>query len=180
MIRVLKSCSNWATLTMLVLSCSQDDFRCSQIFYRCFWYSQIFSGCSQCSQMLYRHSQMCSSCVQMFSDVFRSSQMFSRCRFPLCIKDPVFPMFLLKEVLWHFFPPTMLYREEGVSPDTMDPPTAPPMTYCLIGRNPRHMDPKKRIYGQIICCPFHLFSSSTFEVLIHFTSSKFIRLSRYT
>ena len=78
------------------------------------------------------------------------------------------------------FPPTMLYREEGVSPDTMDPPTAPPMTYCLIGRNPRHMDPKKRIYGQIICCPFHLFSSSTFEVPIHFTGSKFIRLSRYT
>ena len=67
-----------------------------------------------------------------------------------------------------------------MSPDTMDPPTAPPMTYCLIGRNPRHMDPKKRIYGQIICCPFHLFSSSTFEVLIRFTASKFIRLTRYT
>ena len=117
----------------------------------------------------YRHSQMCSSCVQMFSEVHRYSQMFSRCRFP------VFFVFLLKEDLWHFFPPTMLYREEGVSPDTMDPPTAPPMTYCLIGRNPRHMDPKKRIYGQIICCPFHLFSSSTFEVLIHFTSSKFIK-----
>ena len=123
--------------------------------------------------MLYRHSQTCSSCVQMFSDVLkvhRCSQMFFRCRFPLWIKDPVF---LLKEGLWRFFPPTMLYREEGVSPDTMDPPTAPPMTYCLIGRNPRHMDPKKRIYGQIICCPFHWFSSSTFEVLIHFTCSKF-------
>ena len=67
-----------------------------------------------------------------------------------------------------------------MSPDTMDPPTAPPMTYCLIGRNPRHMDPKKRIYGQIICCPFHLFSSLTFEVLIRFTASKSVRLTRYT
>ena len=50
----------------------------------------------------------------------------------------------------------------GVSPDTMDPlASPPPMTYCLIGRNPGYMDPEKGYVrlDNLLPSPFYIFFS---------------------